>query len=87
MNFKTKYDNLIQIFPNPVQHGEITLSIPDLELETANLELINASGIRVLSQSIIDSNTTLDIQLLPAGLYWLNVNIDGKIIQEKVMID
>lgn len=77
----------IRLFPNPAQNGEITVSIPNTALETANLELINASGIRVLSQSIIDSNTTLDIQSLPAGLYWLNVNIDGKIIQKKVMID
>jgi parallel beta-helix repeat protein len=76
----------LRIIPNPVNNGNFSLILPEMENEFAKLDIFNATGQFIKSQSIYDSNTIVDVQSLPKGVYWLSINIDGKSLQEKLII-
>ncbi len=76
----------LAVRPNPVQNGEVTLTLPDSDFESGQIELFSSTGQRVLIQQISNSNTKLDVRTLPKGIYWLNALIDGKRTSEKIII-
>ena len=84
----TNFENLsnLKIFPNPAQSGELTLSLPDTDLASGNLELFDALGQLILRQTVSHSNTQLNVRQLPSGVYWLKVNANGQTMQEKVVV-
>lgn len=72
-------DQLLQenfaIYPNPVV-DVITISFPDT-LSTANLELYNVLGVKVLQQRIAATNPKLDVSNLNSGVYILTISSEG----------
>ena len=77
----------LAVFPNPVQSGELTISLPETELESAYLRFFDRIGRKVVSQTIYGTETKLNVQHLPKGLYLVVVNLEGKRFSEKVMIE
>lgn len=70
-----------QLLKNPVQNFvELNLT----NFEQADIALFNTSGQELISKRITD-NSSIDIQNLPNGIYYLQVNINGKRYLEKVV--
>ncbi len=64
-------EQLFSLFPNPVKDIFVIAVAPELigqELEMRNLE-----GKRVLSQLMLTANQAVNIQALPAGIYFLQI--------------
>ena len=76
----------LKITPNPVQYGELTLTLAGTDFETGLVKIFNSNGQIVFVQKIEDLNTTLDVRTLPNGIYWLNVITDRKWVQKKVVM-
>lgn len=74
-------EQLFSLFPNPVKDIFVIAVAPELigqELEMRNLE-----GKRVLSQLMLTANQAVNIQALPAGIYFLQI---GEGVQ-KVLVE
>ncbi len=74
-------EQLFSLFPNPVKDIFVIAVAPELigqELEMRNLE-----GKRVLSQLMLTANQAVNIQALPAGIYFLQM---GEGVQ-KVLVE
>lgn len=74
-------EQLFSLFPNPVKDIFVISMAPELigqELEMRNLE-----GKRVLSQLMLTANQAVNIQALPAGIYFLQI---GEGVQ-KVLVE
>jgi len=63
-------DQTIFPYPNPVQN---LLYVSGLD-KPARMEIFNSLGNKVLE----DTGTSINTERLPAGLYFLNLNLDGK---------
>lgn len=64
-------EQLFSLFPNPVKDIFVISMAPELigqELEMRNLE-----GKRVLSQLMLTANQAVNVQTLPAGIYFLQI--------------
>lgn len=61
----------ISIYPNPVTGAQLT--IEQAQARPCTLELFSLSGILLQSKQINQSISTLDLQELPAGAYFLRV--------------
>ncbi|MBP7810499.1 MAG: T9SS type A sorting domain-containing protein, partial [Bacteroidia bacterium] len=76
--------NGINIYPNPTT-GLITLVISDVSA-TTELEVFDAVGKIVLSQTISDSQTQINMSELASGIYSYRVkNANGYIAQGKLV--
>lgn len=73
----------LQVFPNPAQHQ---LQIGNLLPTDETVRLYNAQGQLVLAKAIGNTQVSLNVQALPAGIYHLTVNGDKSQRQQKVMI-
>ena len=61
------------IYPNP-SNGLVHFEVSALEQESFEVQLFNLQGSLVLSSTIDNSNTSLDLRSLPAGSYVLRTN-------------
>ncbi|MCP3932225.1 MAG: T9SS type A sorting domain-containing protein [Bacteroidetes bacterium] len=76
----------IKVFPNPVKHGSLAVYLPSRQTEGATLRLFDVSG-KLLKQKNADGNSAkLDVQDVPAGMYWLEVSAAGARWMEKVVM-
>ncbi|MCR9287289.1 MAG: T9SS type A sorting domain-containing protein [Bacteroidetes bacterium] len=73
-------ENQIQIFPNPTS-GE--LEIVGEELEGATIKIFDNMGKQV--QSLILSKQELDISDLPNGMYFIQINQEGRLFESKII--
>ncbi len=84
----TNFQNLsnLKITPNPVQNGEVTLSLPETDFEEATLEIFNSVG-KLIRTEVLNANQ-MDIQTsdLSKGMYLFSVKINGQTMTEKVVI-
>lgn len=79
----------LTIFPNP-SDGIFTVRYHANEAEQSSLEVVDLTG-RVIYQRAIKNqegfhNETIQLQHLPAGMYFVNMIINNKKITEKVII-
>jgi Zn-dependent metalloprotease len=61
----------LKFFPNPVQ-SLLTMELPDQELKSVDVRMINVSGQEVLTRQkvgVVKGNFNLDVAKLPAGIY------------------
>jgi Zn-dependent M28 family amino/carboxypeptidase len=72
----------IQLYPNPTSE-KFTIQLSK-SVSTAQVELYNSIGDKVLVQSFSNNSVTLSIPLLPIGLYWIVVSADGLNIKSKI---
>jgi hypothetical protein len=77
--------NRIVVYPDPVQQKlNLGLSSP---IQNARLTIINTHGQTISEQIISDQQTSIDVSLLPRGLYFICISNDsfsgvGKFIKE-----
>ncbi len=73
------------LLPNPVR-DEVILQKKDCSECVATFCLTDAAGREVLRQQVSGMNNTLDLSLLPAGVYFVTVqNDDGSLWQSKLL--
>lgn len=73
----------ISIFPNPTQHlFHIATGSNNIEIE--KIELIDISG--KLIQQFDSVNHTIDVSIIPSGVYFLSLEYEGNKITKKVVI-
>ncbi len=75
-------DGVLYVFPNPVTD---ILNVKISGSKTAQLDIINYAGQRVLSQNIKVASAVVDLSSLSSGVYILKVT-DGQQVQTKKII-
>jgi hypothetical protein len=78
--------NKVLISPNPVQNGELTLYIPDEDMEEATLEIFNTVGQLVQTEVLTSNQATIRVNDLSKGMYLFSLNTNGQRSVEKVII-
>ncbi len=73
----------VQVFSNPVQDGSMEIS---LQKEEAVIRLFDAMGKLVKQEKASGNSTTLNVQDVPSGIYWLEVTASGERWMEKVVV-
>lgn len=82
---KEKLDfSAIQIYPNP-SDGEMSVHLPNFDGQ-ARLDVMDASGKSVHSILLNAGTSNLDWSFLDAGLYFVQVNMNGQVSSQKVLI-
>jgi len=65
-------DKFVNVYPNPTANGWNI----ELQSGSATVKLFDNSG-RVVYNAFVESNTWIDANLLPTGIYQLNIETDG----------
>jgi hypothetical protein len=76
----------LTINPNPVQNGQITVTLPETDFETAEFMLYNAQGQMIQIQRITDFSTVIKTNNLPKGTYTVMVEVNGNRLLERLVI-
>ncbi len=79
------------LFPNPVIKGELYLQLISGVTGYGKLTLINAMGQSAFTEEftfepLTNQNLQIDLKNLPKGIYILKMQIDNKILKERVII-
>ncbi|HNP18635.1 MAG TPA: T9SS type A sorting domain-containing protein, partial [Fulvivirga sp.] len=79
------------IFPNPITNGELNLQIVSGATGYGYLTLINALGQTAMTEEyafepMTYQNLHIGVNKLPKGIYILKMQIDNKILKERVII-
>ena len=81
-------DNLdfsaIQVFPNP-SDGLLNLNLPKFDGQ-AQLNVLDAAGREVYAANVFSGTTHLDLSAVDAGLYFVQVVMNGEVSTQKVLI-
>ncbi len=75
-----QFDN-ISIYPNPA-HDVLNI----LNAETANLEVFDMLGRRVISKQNIDMNEQLNVSNLTTGTYFVKISKEGNVTTKKFVV-
>jgi hypothetical protein len=78
---------LFALFPNPT-HGELTLSLAWETPPPIHIELYNVAGQRLMHQASTpagERQLQFSIKDLPAGIYYVRAEIDGRVTTQKVV--
>jgi hypothetical protein len=83
-----KDNELISIYPNPFKN-EINIKLADNQSKPVGYSIMDVTG-RILQEKQFDSyhksaNITLDLNDLPKGIYYINLNINGTILTKKIV--
>ena len=60
------------VYPNPTT-GQLTITNYELEITTVNYTVYNVMGQMVMQGKLSDETTTIDVESLPAGMYFLRI--------------
>ena len=71
----------LTIYPNPT-NGIVTIQF---EGNTATISIVDLAG-KTVNSAIIQSNETIDMSNLNAGTYFVNVDVNGSISTERVIV-
>ena len=75
--------NTVTMFPNPAQN---TLELTSMTSGVNEVQIINALG-QVVKEFTFESNTTVDIENLNAGVYFVKISGDNHLTQKLVVRD
>lgn len=75
--------NTVTMFPNPAQN---TLELTSMTSGVNEVQIINALG-QVVKEFTFESNTTVDIENLNAGVYFVKISGDNLLTQKLVVRD
>jgi len=76
--------NEIKIHPNPVLEY-VVINIPEMSPENVHLTVYNTSGMRILSRTLTDFETVLDLSHFPNGFYYFNLQTPNTTIVKKMV--
>ncbi len=77
--------NAIVIYPNPAQNN-VTVQLPYAG-SNGSMDLIDAMGRVITTQTIKGNTTQFDLAGLPPGMYIIKVAVNGQMIYKKVLKD
>jgi hypothetical protein len=75
-----------EIIPNPAQDKVYINGLDVVDGELVNVRLYDTKGILVKNFRNISQNLTLDISLLPAGAYYIEVDLGTQKLQKKSLL-
>ena len=67
------YGHMVELYPNPA-NGIAIISVP--EGKQGFMRLVNAFGQAVKEQKITSPQTTINLGLIPVGIYYVNIQFD-----------
>jgi alpha-L-fucosidase len=76
-------DNFVSIYPNPVNSGR--LQIYAEHISGIDISIYTSKGELVLSQSLTGSDTSLDLSILPDGVYFAKLSDCIRIFVERLV--
>ena len=76
--------NVLMVSPNPAK-SQITIS--GLSENLSKIQIVDAMGRIVIGGMFSEKNNTIDVSMLPAGLYLLRTSLNGKIAISKLVIE
>ena len=83
---KLSENTSINLFPNPTMNGISSLQIKTVDDLTFDLNVFTILGKHVQSLTGIRSNSTIELHLKNPGLYIINLEKDGQVIQSEKLI-
>lgn len=84
----TSYDSELIVYPNPSENVKIRVDLKAILFNRIDWWLYDTRGSERLSGLVSEYNSFIDMDLrpFPAGLYILKMNIDGSIVNRKVIV-
>lgn len=76
-------ENMITLYPNPT-NGTFTIETNTNEKQT--IRVFDMTGNSVISQTMENGKTTVDAGQLAAGIYTINIVVNGAVINKKLVI-
>lgn len=76
-NLIRSQEDIIRVYPNPTS-SDLHIQMQNVSQEPVNISLYNHFGVLLKSFSYSSTNMDIDISFLPAGLYWLSAESDGR---------
>lgn len=78
----------VLVYPNPIQEGNLNISIINLNYSQAEVSMFNSIGqlVKTVKLTNMNSNQSVDITNLPKGLYIVKTLIDGTIHNNQKLI-
>ncbi len=74
---------MVNIHPNPASN--VIRFSSDVQLR--NIDLINSSGKTLVSKSLNNRNTNIDVSHLPDGIYFAKIELEGNVfVTKKIMV-
>lgn len=83
-NSSVPIGEMIQIVPNPA-NDEFVLTIDEMDFESGRVIIRRIDGAFVTEILIRQNPSTIDISFLKPGVYLLQVNIDGLILNKRIV--
>lgn len=80
-----KEKNPIKVYPNPAQ-GLLNVAIESTDFLESQYRIIDGKGSIKLEGQLTNEKTQIDLHNLKEGLYFLQINIDGKRWNQKVLV-
>jgi len=79
-------ENKFEIYPNPF-NNELTVTIPEQTFSDASISIHNTLGQTVFDKQYFknESKKTIDMKMLPGGIYFIDLMVDGKISIRKIV--
>lgn len=90
VDFPLSYEELhniptVEVLPNPAKDFFV---VKAKDIDTAQISLISSLGQKIkLPQTVNQNSIHYDTQALSGGLYFLNIDYDGKRISKKIVIE
>lgn len=79
-----EYKNEIKVYPNPTQ-STFTIEMPTLPSKNTLLTLSNSKGQQLITKSLANTRTEIDIHHFTSGIYILKVWSDKNVMVQKVI--
>jgi len=76
--------NNLFLYPNP-SSTHITIELPTTPQKNTSLTIYNLNGQQLITQTITEPQTVVDISGLPSGIYFVKVQDDEKVMMGKVV--
>ena len=76
----------IKVYPNPTR-GELVISLGNISLRDASVVITNQNGQVMLRQELVESNTQLNLENLPRGIYHLRITTGAFVKVERIILN
>lgn len=77
----------VNVFPNPVEKGNVTVVISDLKERKGEAQIIDMLGRVLLQQPFSDANFMINTDNLSPGAYWLMISVEGNSERQKIVVN
>jgi hypothetical protein len=76
------------VYPNPIEGGDLTIFLGNLNLDNVELSMFSVSGKSVVfNKTIATTNNSIrfNVDRLPQGIYIVNVKAGAKLLTYKII--